>query len=516
MIQSEDYQQAMDKNITVKYIATPLKYPLKDTMSVCARISARRVEIRDIYTYNAARTFATLHNIDQFEAGIIWNAPTKRFIYISDSYPARTPNLFPHIVYGGYYTGSSHLGDWEHDTYIPTDADKFPFVYSQPTGNFVLRMADSVDINRLNYVMCEQTIVKPPSSNRTRNQFIAIASHTCKRDLIAMKTQTRYTLTEISAITNLNFTLTSDPDWTEFFPMFEPLSNTDKQRTFRYNLYNTKVPKPRLGQEPFQPQEQIISTRKRRSATSINSWDYTAKHIFDPMTDWNTGRKFQLHPMCYWTPSNFFVDDASHFFKFPYEEWEIFSEVPKTLPDYVILMHTIWQIHIEKQYNELSFPDWMAKQGQRVELFKLLRKSSLIQRVDRHLSKAKEDVFGLLKKYLAKGEKQPHKFHMQIKRIIDHLQTEVLDKILQQHFQQTKNIDTSLLDDEEKSKFATQILSNNVSDKFKYNTNDDESEESEEEEHQTQTGNTEERKSINTPRNRHKRAIPLIAPAIAA
>ncbi len=77
MIQSEDYQQAMDKNITVKYIATPLKYPLKDTMSVCARISARRVEIRDIYTYNAARTFATLHNIDQFEAGIIWNAPTK-------------------------------------------------------------------------------------------------------------------------------------------------------------------------------------------------------------------------------------------------------------------------------------------------------------------------------------------------------------------------------------------------------------------------------------------------------
>jgi len=61
----------MDKNITVKYIATPLKYPLKDTMSVCARISARLVEIRDIYTYNAARTFATLHNIDQFEAGII-------------------------------------------------------------------------------------------------------------------------------------------------------------------------------------------------------------------------------------------------------------------------------------------------------------------------------------------------------------------------------------------------------------------------------------------------------------
>jgi len=105
---------------------------------------------------------------------------------------------------------------------------------------------------------------------------------------------------------------------------------------------------------------------------------------------------------------------------------------------------------------------------------------------------------------------------MQIKRIIDHLQTEVLDKILQQHFQQTKNIDTSLLDDKEKSAFAKQILSNNVYDKFKYNTNEDESEESEEEQDQTKTRNTEDRKSINTPQNRHKRAIPLIAPAIAA
>jgi len=34
MIQSEDYQQAMDKNITVKYIATPLKYPLKDSTHI--------------------------------------------------------------------------------------------------------------------------------------------------------------------------------------------------------------------------------------------------------------------------------------------------------------------------------------------------------------------------------------------------------------------------------------------------------------------------------------------------
>ena len=46
---------------------------------------------------------------------------------------------------------------------------------------------------------------------------------------------------------------------------------------------------------------------------------------------------------------------------------------------------------------------------------------------------------------------------MQIKRIIDHLQTEVLDKILQQHFQHNNTIDTSLLDDKDHKEFANMI-----------------------------------------------------------
>ena len=144
-----------------------------------------------------------------------------------------------------------------------------------------------------------------------------------------------------------------------------------KTRLYWYNLHNN-VPKPKLGQEPFKPPAQLESTRKRRHATKMNTWDYSMKQIFDPMEDWIQGKKSHLHPKCYWTPSNFFTDDASHFFKFPYEEWEIFSDVPKTLPDYVILLHTIWKIHVEKQYNQLSFPDWMAKQAQRVGLFQLL------------------------------------------------------------------------------------------------------------------------------------------------
>ncbi len=68
---------------------------------------------------------------------------------------------------------------------------------------------------------------------------------------------------------------------------------------------------------------------------------------------------------------------------FPYEEWEIFADVPKTLPDFVILLHTIYTLHVEKQYDRSSFPDWMAFHGRKVKLYQMLRKSSLVHRIAR-------------------------------------------------------------------------------------------------------------------------------------
>ncbi len=247
MLEQETYDRATKLNISVSYLATPLKYPLKDTDSVCSRLKARRVEIKDIATYDAARTFANEHGIEQFEAGIKFNTQTNRFQFISNSAPAKLEKIFPHIVYGGYYTGKEHLANWEQDSYVKTEAHMYPLVYSKPAGNFVLRLADMNDRERLDYVMCEKDVVRPTHETSSKNMFMEIAVHSCKRDLMAVSTQTQYTLMEIEAITNLNYTLSEEPKWTQFFPQFEPLNNKELSETFWYNIVNQNIPKPQLG-----------------------------------------------------------------------------------------------------------------------------------------------------------------------------------------------------------------------------------------------------------------------------
>jgi hypothetical protein len=419
MLEQETYDRATKLNISVSYLATPLKYPLKDTDSVCSRLKARRVEIKDIATYDAARTFANEHGIEQFEAGIKFNTQTNRFQFISNSAPAKLEKIFPHIVYGGYYTGKEHLANWEQDSYVKTEAHMYPLVYSKPAGNFVLRLADMNDRERLDYVMCEKDVVRPTHETSSKNMFMEIAVHSCKRDLMAVSTQTQYTLMEIEAITNLNYTLSEEPKWTQFFPQFEPLNNKELSETFWYNIVNQNIPKPQLG------------SREKREAI-FRSTEPIKSPFVDDINEYNSFMSDNPNPKCYWTPTNMFSDDASNFFYFPYEEWEIYADVPRTLPDYVILLHTIWRIHVEKHYNTLSFAEWMAHQAQRIQLYTLLRKSSMIHRVERNLNMIYDETQHIFRMFLRSDRKWPRDFDLRIQRTLEHLQTEILDKLIEQ------------------------------------------------------------------------------------
>ncbi len=69
----------------------------------------------------------------------------------------------------------------------------------------------------------------------------------------------------------------------------------------------------------------------------------------------------------------------------PYEDMQIVSDVPTTIPDYIILLHAVWKIEIEKQYHSESFESWMSDQAKRVQLYSLLRRFPLIKRVERSL-----------------------------------------------------------------------------------------------------------------------------------
>ena len=106
------------KNLSVHYISTTLKYKLVEAQSVCARLNARPVEIRDIYTYNAAISYANEKNIQQFLAGIVWSPKNSRFEFMTDHSPAKLDKIFPLISYGGSYKGANHQANWEKDTFI--------------------------------------------------------------------------------------------------------------------------------------------------------------------------------------------------------------------------------------------------------------------------------------------------------------------------------------------------------------------------------------------------------------
>jgi len=181
------------KNLSVHYISTTLKYPLAEAQSVCARLNARPVEIRDVYTYNAAVSYANEKGIQQFLAGIIWSPKNSRFEFLTDHTSAKFDKLFPSISYGGSYTGANHQVNWEKDKYLLDDADKYPLIYKNPISSFTLRPADKYEKMYPDFVMCEKDLALLTKDNsEAKNMFMTITNHACLRDKQSLKTQTDY------------------------------------------------------------------------------------------------------------------------------------------------------------------------------------------------------------------------------------------------------------------------------------------------------------------------------------
>jgi len=91
---TNDELYAKMKNLSIHYISTTLKYPLAEAQSVCACLNARPVEIRDVYTYNAAISFANEKGITQFLAGIIRSPKNGRLEFLTDHTSAKLDKLF--------------------------------------------------------------------------------------------------------------------------------------------------------------------------------------------------------------------------------------------------------------------------------------------------------------------------------------------------------------------------------------------------------------------------------------
>jgi hypothetical protein len=300
-------------------------------------------------------------------------------------------------------------------------------VYKDPTGHFRLKLADDKERNMLDYILCEQLIsIKKISPATTPNEFMKIAEHNCNRDLDSIKTQTQYTIDELHTITQLKFNISEEPVWTNFFPQFRPLDEHTSKRLFWFSLHTNRE-KPKLGQPQGVPPPEDVFKRSKRHII-VPDWD-TTKNVRSPFRDeWQEYLRSLPPKSCYWKPSMIFKPDASDILPFPYEEWEIFADVPKTLPDFVILLHTIYTLHVEKQYDRSSFPDWMAFHGRKVKLYQMLRKSSLVHRIARNLEFIENRHEQLFQRFLR--DRNALRFGSRIQRTIEHIESNLLEKLI--------------------------------------------------------------------------------------
>ena len=151
-----------------------------------------------------------------------------------------------------------------------------------------------------------------------------------------------------------------------------------------------------------------------------------------------------FHPQTYQAPKGFW-NTFSMVQKMPYEDMQILTEVPITIPDCIILLHSVWKIEIEKQYHSESFESWMKDQAKRVKLYSLLRRFPLVKRVEQNLQAALEGE-ELLQRTFRHSRSLPPQFLERIVKNINQMEQESGDDF--QIWNQESDFSYTLADEE--------------------------------------------------------------------
>jgi hypothetical protein len=347
-----------DDNTTIQYIHTPLKYHVNEAEGVCTRLKARRVEIKNLHSYNAVRTYATKNHITMIMAGIDYKKANNIFVFASDGSNARTNSPFPTVEYGGSYHGAKHVADWDRDSFLIDLAQNYPLIYKYPVGNFVLRLADTSDKLFKDFIMCEKDRDTLRSdTNNENNMLVQLAIHNCKRDMPSIVASTDTTLQEIQSVTTLTLNMSNNtPDWHIFFPQFNTSHINRQKRSAPYF---------------------------RNVNGDIYQYTYEGKpiHIKHYMNGTHTSDLFSDSD--YWDSG----------FSFDYERYRIIApKVATSIPDYVIMLHAFWQVQQQHVFHKLTFEEWMFQQGNRFPLYLQFKKLPYLQRIERDLAKIEKEI----------------------------------------------------------------------------------------------------------------------------
>ena len=205
-------------------VFSPVKYYIREGRQVCKNMGARLPEIRDKDSSNRFRFAAIQKGITKFPAGVHFDQKTQTFRYDTDDTPANFnhgKSYFKKMNYGAEYTSKNFQGEWEWDSYLVREGPKWFLFYNNPEKEITIRMADSVDKEHKDYIMCvkllDKTFEKLSAEN---NLLLQLADNACKRDKRALVASTRYILTEIEMVTNLDIKIQPyTPKMEDFFPL---------------------------------------------------------------------------------------------------------------------------------------------------------------------------------------------------------------------------------------------------------------------------------------------------------
>jgi hypothetical protein len=160
-------------------------------------------------------------NIWDIKAGIEFHSNLNQLLYMSDNTPADVKSVFARINYGGDWTDGDHNANWQHDHYIKNQASRYFLAYHRKDHTrFVLRLVDSKQCHKIDFIVCERDQIPDISPKDIRsNMLYQIIAHNCARDMEATIQQISYAVTEARAVTNLNITVPHrKPDYKTFFP----------------------------------------------------------------------------------------------------------------------------------------------------------------------------------------------------------------------------------------------------------------------------------------------------------
>jgi hypothetical protein len=175
-------------------------------------------------------------NIWNIKAGIEYEANLNQFSYMTDKTPADVKSVFARINYGGNWTDGDHDANWHHNHYMRNQASRYFLAYHRKDHTrFVLRLTDSKQRNKIDFIVCERYQIPDISPKDIRsNMLYQIIAHNCARDMEATIQQISYAVTEARAVTNLNITVPHrKPDYKTFFPDMSEFETT-------FNLLNSR------------------------------------------------------------------------------------------------------------------------------------------------------------------------------------------------------------------------------------------------------------------------------------